>query len=79
LHPFLKTEEFPQKVKNKWEALLKVTGPYQRQVGYKVRKGLESDGVDVVLVTLQFEKITDDLFLVFDDNKQIVNVDFPEN
>jgi hypothetical protein len=58
--------------------LLKVTGPYKEQVGYEVRKGTDGDGVDVVLVTLQFEKVTEDLFLVFDDQKQIVSVDFPD-
>jgi hypothetical protein len=78
LHPLLKTEEFPQKVQQQWEEMLKTTGSFKRQVGYNVRKGSGNDGVDVVLVTLQFEKITEDLFLVFDDNKQIVNVDFPE-
>lgn len=51
---------------------------YKRQVGYNIRKSSGIDGVDVVLVTLQFEKITEDLFLVFDDNKQIANVDFSE-
>jgi hypothetical protein len=78
LHPFLKAEAFPEKVQQKWENLLKITGPYKQQVGYKVRKGSDGDGVDVVLVTLQFEKVSEDLFLVFDDQKQIVNVDFPD-
>jgi hypothetical protein len=46
-------------------------------VGTQVRKGADTDGVDLVLVTIQFEKLTDTLILVFDDQKQIVNVDFP--
>jgi hypothetical protein len=78
LHPLLKAEAFPQKVQQEWEEMLKLTGPYKQQVGYQVRKGSDMDGVDVVLVTLQFEKATQDLFLVFDDQKQIVNIDFPE-
>ena len=77
LHPLLKAEAFPEKVQQDWEDLLKVTGPYKRQVSYQVRKGSDMDGVDVVLVTLQFEKVTEDLFLIFDDEKQIVNIDFP--
>jgi len=46
-------------------------------VGTQVRKGSDTDGVDLVLVTIKFEKLTDTLILVFDDQKQIVNVDFP--
>ncbi|NJQ98978.1 MAG: DUF3887 domain-containing protein [Hydrococcus sp. CSU_1_8] len=78
LHPLLKAEAFPEKVQQKWENLLKITGPYKQQVGYEVRKGSDGDGVDVVLVTLEFEKVSEDLFLVFDDQKQIVSVDFPD-
>jgi transposase-like protein len=49
-----------------------------RQIlGTQVRKGSDTDGVDLVLVSIQFQKLTDTLILVFDDQKQIVNVDFP--
>ncbi|MBE9262700.1 DUF3887 domain-containing protein [Microcystis sp. LEGE 00066] len=77
LHPFLKAEVFPTRVQGAWENLLKRTGPVRRIVGTQVRKGSGADGVDLVLVTIQFEKLTDTLILVFDDQKQIVNVDFP--
>jgi hypothetical protein len=77
LHPFLKAEVFPTRVQGAWENLLKRTGPVRRIVGIQVRKGSDTDGVDLVLVTIQFEKLTDTLILVFDDQKQIVNVDFP--
>jgi len=77
LHPFLKAEVFPTRVQGAWENLLKRTGPVRRIVGTQVRKGSDTDGVDLVLVTIQFEKLTDTLILVFDDQKQIVNVDFP--
>jgi hypothetical protein len=77
LHPFLKAEVFPSRVQGAWENLLKRTGPVRRIVGTQVRKGSDTDGVNLVLVTVQFEKLTDTLILVFDDQKQIVNVDFP--
>jgi hypothetical protein len=77
LHPFLKAEVFPSRVQGAWENLLKRTGPVRRIVGTQVRKGSDTDGVALVLVTIQFEKRTDTLILVFDDQKQIVNVDFP--
>jgi hypothetical protein len=77
LSPLLKAEVFPARIQSGWENFLRRTGPFQRIVGTQVRKGSDTDGVDVVLVTVQFEKVTDTLILVFDDNKRIVNVDFP--
>lgn len=76
LHPFLKTEIFPQEIQNKWQALQERTGSFQRQVSTEVRKGSSVDDVDVVLVTIEFEKVTDDLILMFNDQKQIVGIDF---
>ncbi|MEG3439272.1 DUF3887 domain-containing protein [Pannus brasiliensis CCIBt3594] len=79
LSPLLKTEVFPTRVQTGWESLLKKTGPFERIVGTQVRKGSDTDGVDLVLVTIQFENRTDTAILVFDDRKGIVNVDFPLN
>jgi len=78
LHPFLKTEIFPQEIQTKWNALQTRTGPFQRQVSTEVRSGSSVDDVDVVLVTIEFEKVTDDLIFMFDDQKQIVGIDFVE-
>ncbi|MFN9734404.1 MAG: DUF3887 domain-containing protein, partial [Microcystis sp.] len=77
LHPFLKAEVFPTRVQGAWENLLKRTGFVRQILGTQVRKGSDTDGVDLVLVSIQFQKLTDTLILVFDDQKQIVNVDFP--
>ncbi len=78
LHPFLKAEAFPQQIQQKWENLLQRTGAYQRQVGIEVKQGDSLEAPDVIIVTIQFDKVTDDLFIFFDKDKQIVNVDFPE-
>ncbi|MBR8827381.1 MAG: DUF3887 domain-containing protein [Gomphosphaeria aponina SAG 52.96 = DSM 107014] len=75
LHPFLKTEIFPQEVQAKWQALQARTGPFQRQVSSEVRSGSSTDDVDVVLVTVEFEKVTDDLIFMFNEQKQIVGID----
>ena len=78
LHPFLKTEVFPEKIQRGWQELLSQTGPFTRIVGYEIRTGSATDNVDVVVVTMEFEKITDDLLVIFNDKKQITGVDFPE-
>jgi hypothetical protein len=77
LSPLLKAEIFPERVRSAWENLLRRTGRFQRIAGTQVRKGSDADGVDLVLVTIRFEERTDTLILVFDDEKRIVNVDFP--
>ena len=78
LHPFLKTDIFPQQVEQKWQNLLQQTGPFTKIVDVEVRPGSTVDQVDVVLVTIEFEKVTDDMLVIFDDARRIVNIDFPE-
>lgn len=77
LSPLLKAEIFPTRVQGAWENFLARVGPFERIVGTQVRKGSDVDGVDVLLVTVQFEKRTETLVLVFDDRKRIVNMDYP--
>jgi hypothetical protein len=77
LSPLLKAEVFPARIQSGWENFVRQRGPFERIVETRERKGSEVDGVNVVLVTTQFENRTDTIVLVFDDNKRIVNVDFP--
>lgn len=79
LHPFLKTEVFPQNIQQKWEALLAQTGPVKRIVKTQVRPGSTTDLVDIVIVTIEFEKVTEPLFIIFDENRRITGVDFPQS
>jgi hypothetical protein len=79
LHPYLKGEVFPQKVQQKWEALLKKTGAYQKLLNVTLSKGASTDATDLVLAKIQFAKVTENVFILFDRDKQIVGVDFPEN
>jgi Protein of unknown function (DUF3887) len=70
LHQTMKPEESTFDVELYWQDLLKQTGKFQKRVKSTV------DG-NLVLVTIQFDKVTEDLFIIFDDNGQIVGVDFP--
>lgn len=75
LHPYLKEEIFPEQIRDKWQRLLSKTGPFQKIVTTQIRKGSDVDNIDLVLVTVQFAKVTDDLIVVFDRDKKITNVD----
>lgn len=77
LHPFLKKDIFPQQMQKEWQQLLLETGPFQRRVKTQVREGSSIDNIDVVLVTIEFEKLTDKLLVIFDRDKRIIGIDFP--
>ncbi len=79
LHPFLKSEIFPEQVEKQWNNLIKEYGPVENILATEVRTGSSVDHTDVVTVTVQFEKLTTDLFIIFDDDKRIVGVDLPES
>jgi hypothetical protein len=77
--PALKAEISPQQLGDKWKVLQQGAGRFQRIVGTKLIPAANANELDLVLVTLQFTKVTDDLVIVFDQNKEIVSVDFPQS
>jgi hypothetical protein len=78
LHPFLKAELFPQQIEQKWKDLIAKTGPVKRIVRTNTRTGSTVDSADVVIVTIEFAKTTEDLFVIFDEDRRIVGIDFPQ-
>ncbi|MEB3309015.1 MAG: DUF3887 domain-containing protein [Snowella sp.] len=78
LSPLLKAEFFPDRVQRRWETLLSRTGPFQRIVKITNKPSTTANVPDVVIVKIQFENLTDDLFIFFNKEKQIVNIDFPQ-
>ncbi|MBE9167484.1 DUF3887 domain-containing protein [Pleurocapsales cyanobacterium LEGE 06147] len=75
LHPFLKEEIFPAQIQQKWEQFVTQTGPFKKIVRTEARRGSDIDNIDLVLVTVEFAKVTDDLIFAFDQDKRIINVD----
>ncbi|NJP20059.1 MAG: DUF3887 domain-containing protein [Hydrococcus sp. CRU_1_1] len=53
-----------------WQDLQRATGKFEKRVKSTVDDNL-------VLVTIQFDKVTEDLFVIFDGQGNIVGVDFP--
>lgn len=78
LNAFLKTEIFPQQVQDKWQQLLKSAGAFKRIDTITVVPGSEGNPTDVVLVTVEFAKITEDIFVIFDQDRRVVGIDVPE-
>lgn len=66
----------PQDMLNRWKDLEKLTGTFQRVRGTVVA----SQGGDqqLVLVTTQFNRLTDNLFVILDASNHIIGIDFPE-
>lgn len=79
LHPYLKVELFPQEIEQKWNAQIEQIGTLKRIVRLNTRTGSTADNTDVVIVTIEFAKSTQDMFIIFDENRRIVGVDFAQN
>lgn len=70
LHPILQAEIPPTRIEQKWQALLRRTGPFERRLNTQTQRNL-------VIVKVKFGRTTDDLFVVFDNQGRIYSVDFP--
>ncbi len=71
LNPTLKAGWTLDQMQDDWDRLQRITGQYQRRVKTQVASG------NLVLIDLEFEQATDNLFVIFDDQQQIQGVDFP--
>lgn len=73
IHPSLRTTWSPVDMQQGWHDLQNRTGAFQQFNSFR------QDDQSVVLVNTQFEKVTDNLIIIFDDTRQwIVGVDFPQ-
>jgi len=78
LSPALKTEFFAENIEKSWENLVKRTGQFKKILDIQHQPGGTTAAANVVIIKIEFEKVTDYLFIFFNQDKQIVNVDFPE-
>lgn len=72
----LQTQISPQDLLNRWKDLEKLTGSFERVRGTVVAS--EGGEQQLVLVTTQFQQLTDNLFVILDSGRHIVGIDFPE-
>lgn len=71
LNPTLREGWTVAEMRDDWVRLQKVMGEYEQRLTTEVADE------NLVLVNLQFEKATDNLLVIFDDQHQISGVDFP--
>jgi hypothetical protein len=64
-------------LQSRWQQLQRQTGDFLR-IKRVVEKGSTSDQ-HLVLVFTEFNRLTDSLFVILDNNNQIVGVDFPSD
>jgi hypothetical protein len=74
LHPFLKTEIFPQQLQTSWQRIQKENGPFKRIISTQVRPGSSVDKSNVVVVEAEFEKANRKFFIIFDETSRIVGI-----
>jgi hypothetical protein len=73
IHPSLRTTWSPVDMQQSWHSIQDRTGAFQRFISFR------QDQQSVVLVDTQFEQVTDNIIVIFDDTQQwIVGVDFPQ-
>lgn len=71
----MQQELTPQALAKKWADLQRVAGSFQGIRGSLIAQSGGSE--QLVLVTSQFSRLTDNLFVIFDAEGRIVGVDFP--
>ena len=70
-------EEIPQPVlQKKWLNLQLLTGNFQAI--RKIARAESNNQMKLVIVTTQFNRLTDNLFVILDNQNQIIGVDFPD-
>jgi hypothetical protein len=73
----LQQELTPAILQSKWQQLQRYTGNFNRVV--KVVAAEYNEDSQLVLVSTQFNRITDTLFVVLNRSNEIISVDFPQD
>jgi hypothetical protein len=77
LSPDMQEELSPGVLQSKWQNLQRLTGNVVKV--QRIDLAETAANQKLVLVTTEFTRLTDSLFVVLDDNNQIVNIDFPSD
>lgn len=75
LSPSVQEEIPPGTLQAKWLNLQRLTGSFQRVV--RLWQEAQNQDSKLVIVTVQFNRLTDNLFVTLNRQNQIVGVDFP--
>jgi hypothetical protein len=78
LSPDFQKEITPEALQRKWLGLQRITGNFVR-VGRAVESGESTPDTRLVLVNVEFNRLTDNLYVILNGSNQITGVDFPED
>jgi hypothetical protein len=71
----LQEEIQPASLQGKWQRLQRITGDFVRLKRISLAEA--SDKMKLVLVTTEFSRLTDNIYVILDSTNTIVGVDFP--
>ena len=77
LHPILQEELTVEALQQNWQELLAVTGEFQQRLSSSIIEN-PSTSETLVLVSIQFENLTDDMLVIFDSEGKTIGFDFPQ-
>jgi len=75
LNPDLQTEIPPGSLQQKWQNLQRLTGNFVRV--RKINRSEHTPDMKLVMVTTEFTRLTDNLYVILDSANEIIGVDFP--
>lgn len=75
LSPAMQEEIGQAALQARWQRLQRITGNFDRIV--RVARAENTPEMKLVIVTIRFNRLTDNLFVVLDNSNQIINVNFP--
>jgi hypothetical protein len=73
----LQEELTPATLQTKWQQLQRVTGNFQRVL--RVVEAEKKEETQLVLVNTEFNRVTDNLYVILNSNNEITGVDFPND
>ena len=74
VHPDLRPDLSEQRVQRVWVTTNAENGSFQRRTKSKV---IKTPGSNLVVITIEFDKVTENWIVIFNQNQEIIGVDFP--
>ncbi|MEB3321820.1 MAG: DUF3887 domain-containing protein [Synechococcaceae cyanobacterium] len=75
LNPDLQEEIPPASLQRKWQKLERLTGDFVRI--RRIAPSEHTPAMKLVMVTTEFSRLTDNLYVILDSSNEIIGVDFP--
>jgi len=72
--PQLRSELSVELIEELWDSVKEVEGQFKKITDRKV---IFTPGSDLAIFTIEFEKVTEDWIIIFNDQEEIIGVDFP--